>query len=175
MNAQETGGVAFRYARGKLVWYALGGFGFVALCAWLLAIGAAPYGSFKHAVLMFGVAFFGLAGLMALRSMAGRRDIVAISPQGITDIRISPSLIPWTAIRGMSMRETRGQRFIMLDVDPAVEKALPLTRTARWTMPMNAAIGFRGLVLNPAGLDASADEIVAALVRFEPPADGAAN
>jgi hypothetical protein len=166
MGDVEESGVGFRYANRKLIWYVLGSLAFVAVCAWILYLGLAPHGSFKEALIWLGIPFFGLCGVMALRGMRDSRVILSISPGGIRDLRVSEDLIPWRAVRGMRLQQVQKQSFVMLDLDPADEKTLRLTRLASWTKPMNAAIGFHGLCVNPAGLDGSLDDILAALERF---------
>jgi hypothetical protein len=174
MGGGDERGVDFRYANRKLIWYVLGSFAFVAACAWILYLGLAPHGSFKEVVIWFGIPFFGLCGVMALRNMRDTRAVLTISPEGIRDHRISEDLIPWCAIRGMRLQQVQKQNFVMLDLDSEEEKKLRLTRLASWTKPMNAAIGFHGLCVNPAGLDGSLDEILAALERFAPSDQGGA-
>ncbi len=165
----ESAAATFRYARGKLIWYALGSFAFVAACMLIAYLGLAPHGSFKEAVIWFGVPFFAFCGVMALRGMRDTRAILTISPAGIKDLRISNDLIPWRAVRGMRLQQVQRQSFVMLDIDPETENHLRLSRLASWTRPMNAAIGFQGLCVNPAGLDGSLDDILAALDRFSIP------
>jgi hypothetical protein len=164
----DTDGVTFRYARGKLILYALGSFAFAALAAWIIYRGLAPQGSFKEAAMWLGAPLFGLGGLVCLLRVFDRSAIVFISPAGIRDSRISEDIIPWHAILGMTARSYRRQNFITLAIDPEAEKGIKLSRLARWSGPMNAKLGFSGLVLNPAGLDGSFDDIVQALVRFQP-------
>ncbi|MGQ0456745.1 MAG: STM3941 family protein [Hyphomicrobium sp.] len=168
MTDHDKSGVAFCYARGKLALYLLGGLAFAIACGWAIYIDAAPSGSFDQAVLWFGVPFFGLLVLLALKNFGDRRAILTISSEGIRDVRIAPNLIPWDAIRGMTLREIKRQRFVMLDLDPGFEKTLQLTRLARFSKPMNAAIGFHGHALNPAGLNGSLDQIVGAIEKFSP-------
>ena len=164
----DMDGVTFRYAPGKLVSYTLGSFAFTALAAWLIYRGAAPHGSFKEAAVWLGVIFFGLDGVVLATRLFDRSEILTISPAGVRDTRISRDVIPWSAILGMAATSYRGQSFITLEIDPATEEVIRLSRMARWSRPMNAKLGFRGLVLNPAGLDGSFDDIVLALTRFEP-------
>lgn len=168
MTDSDASAVSFRYARGKTALYLLGGLAFAVACAWALYMEAAPRGSFDEAVLWFGVPFFGLLVLMAVKNLGDRRDVVTISQAGVRDIRIAPELIPWRAIRDITVRQLKGQRFIMLDIDPSFEKTLQLTKLARFSKPMNAAIGFHGQTLNPAGLTGSLDQIIAAIDKFSP-------
>lgn len=169
MNAEQDGGVSFRFARGKLLALTAGSFAFAAACTFLLSTGAAPDGGFKEAVLYFGVPFFALCGVLGIKYLRAHGDAVVISPSGIMDTRISADTIPWPAVRSMTVREMRGQHFIMLDVDPNFERTMKLTRMAAWTKPMNAAIGFEGFAITVAGLDGSLEDLVAAIARFAPP------
>lgn len=168
MDADDTAGAAFRYSWGKLALGALGSFAFAAMCGWIAYGGLAAPGSFKEAVMWFGAAFFGLGGVLCLRNAFDRRAILTISPAGIRDLRISPDFIPWNAILGLSLSGLGRQQFFTLEMDPGAVKAIRLSRMARWSGPMNAKLGFSGLVLNPRGLDGSLVDLIQALMRFQP-------
>jgi hypothetical protein len=168
MAVHDAADVTFRYARGKIIFYGLISFAFSVLAAWILYRGLAPQGSFKEAAMWLAAPLFGLCGFMLLLRAFDRSVIVSISPAGVRDTRISEDVIPWSAIRGVTVGSLKGQRFITLAIDPEVEKGLRLTRLAQWSGPMNAKLGFHGLVLNPAGLDGTYDGIVQAFARFHP-------
>lgn len=158
--------LVLRYARGKLVGYALGGFAFAAVAAWLIASGETAYGSFKQAVVAFGVVFFGGIGLYAVGQMFNRQPVVVISGKGIEDRRLSASVIPWPAILDIEIREMHRQKILMLQLDPAFERTMKATRGASFCKPLNSAIGYQGLPLTIAGLDSSFDDVVEALKSF---------
>jgi hypothetical protein len=168
MAIPDAGGTTFRYARGKLVWYALGSFACAGLSAWVAYMGLAPQGSFKEAVIWAAIPLFALSGVMNFRQMRDQREILRIAPDGITDLRIAPQSIPWDAIRNISIRKVKGQGFIVLHVEPEAEVRVSLSGVGRWSRSANAALGLDGLVLTPAGLDGSCDEVMSALRRYAP-------
>ena len=175
MEGSEARGAVFRFARDKVLLLAIGAFVFAALCGFLIHTEAATHGSFKEAALYAGIPFFALCGVIGLRYAGDKGEVVVISPAGIKDTRIASDTIPWHAVRSISVKAIRGQRFIMLDVDPAFEQTMTLTRMAAWTKPMNEAIGFKGLAVNPGGLDGSLDQLIAAMEKFAQPAAPPAN
>ena len=78
------------------------------------------------------ILFFGFCTIVALwRLVTQRGPVVTITPQGIRDIRIVEDFIPWAAIRNISTWEFQRQKAMVLAVDPAVERKLPLTVMAR--------------------------------------------
>jgi hypothetical protein len=101
----------------------------------------------------FGIVFFGFIVLVAAwRLLALRGPIVSISPVGIRDVRVTGTVVPWSAIRNISTWSAYNQPAIVLGVDPAYERALKLTALARLTRPLNAAIGADGLCIASQGL-----------------------
>lgn len=129
-------------------WRSLGivalGLGFLAGCgAYLLYAGAAP-ASFA-AFAMYGGLLLGAAGVVAGLRNAGRRGpVVSVGPAGIFDRRVSRDWLPWTAIVSISSATIQGNSFLMLEVDPAQDAALPITPWARRLATMNARIGYPG-------------------------------
>lgn len=168
MTLPEAPEATFRYARGKLLGYALGGVGFAAAASWIAYARLAPAGSVEEFMIWAGIPFFGAIGAKALWTLREAGEVVRISSRGITDVRIAPEIIPWRAIRGVKVQEMKGQHFIMIEVDRGFEESLSLTGMVRWTRAANAALGFDGLVVNPAGLDATVEELIGAVRRFRP-------
>lgn len=168
MEGQQTGSAVFRYARLTMLLYVLGGFALSALCAWLFYSLRPSLASYDGLVLAGGTVLFALAAAALIPQTRDRREVVSISAAGIRDIRIAPETIPWSKIRSVSVRPMWTHRFVMLDVEPGFEETLTIPRLARWTRPLNAGMGFPELLLNPAGLDAGVQEIVAAISVFAP-------
>ena len=107
-----------------------------------------------------GVLFFGLGTIAWLwRQLGSRGAVLTISPEGIRDRRIAPDTIPWSAIRRIFTWERSGQRILVLDVDPAVERTLHLSRIARWTRGANRKLGANGLCVATHGLEIGYDEL----------------
>jgi hypothetical protein len=113
--------------------------------------------------------FFGRAGtvfcaactvLILWRAFAMRGPVVTITREGIRDRRVAAELIPWSAVNGIKVWEHRGQRTMVLAVDPTVEAGLSLTRTVRWTRDANRALGADGLCVTALGLKIGFDELL---------------
>ncbi|MEC9344195.1 MAG: STM3941 family protein [Pseudomonadota bacterium] len=104
----------------------------------------------------FGAAFFGLALFAAIRNMLTMRGaVVTFSPEGIRDIRISKTTIPWSEVRDISTWSYRGQKMIVLKIDADTRKRLGLGLMARWAARINQMFGADGLSINPQGLKTS--------------------
>jgi hypothetical protein len=99
-----------------------------------------------------GLIFFSLATAAILKQALTRGSIVTIGPLGVRDIRVSPDWIPWAAITGVFA----SSRALMLRVDPLFGSTMALTLLARWTKPMNAAMGYRGYFIVAIGLNGGA-------------------
>jgi len=107
-----------------------------------------------------GVLLFGLGTIAWLwRQLGSGGAVLTISPEGIRDRRIAPETIPWSAIRRIFTWEYSGQRILVLDVDPAVERTLHLSRIARWTRRANRKLGADGLCVATHGLKIKYDEL----------------
>jgi hypothetical protein len=108
-----------------------------------------------------GVVFFSLCtiiGLWRLLSVSG--PVVTITPEGIRDTRVAAEVIPWSAITGISTWQYRGQKIMVLAVDPATESGLTLTRIARWSRGANRVLGADGLCVAATGLSLKYDALL---------------
>lgn len=111
-----------------------------------------------------GLVFFGLCFcVLAWRLLTARSEIVILSAQGLTDLRIATEPIPWTAIRRISVFKIRRQRSIVITVAPQVEASLHLTRIAKWTREPNKRLGADGLLLTTGELKIDHDELLEAI------------
>ncbi len=100
-----------------------------------------------------GAPFFFLCTLAAAwRLRRSAATVLTIGPTGIHDTRVARRMIPWTAVSGISTWSYKGQRVIVLQVLPAVEQGLGLTRIARLTRSANVALGADGLCITALGL-----------------------
>lgn len=152
----------FRGSRAKLAGLVLLGIGMTALSLWIVRADFAPAGSLGQLAAYVGVIFFGGATALAVyRFFTAARVVLTIAPKGIRDIRVADAYIPWTSIGALSTWSMQGQKVLVLAVDPATEKNLPLTRMARWTRGANKALGADGLCIAPAGLGLSYDKLLA--------------
>jgi hypothetical protein len=81
-----------------------------------------------------GIGFFSLCTVVMLwRLIISRGPVITISAEGIRDPRLAASLMPWTAVTGISTWKLRGQKIMVLAIYPDMEPRLGLTRLARWT------------------------------------------
>jgi hypothetical protein len=116
---------------------------------------------FREFVAYVGIVFFGLCtGVAVWRLLTVRGAVVTIKPEGIRDTRVAAELIPWNAITGISTWQYRGQRVMVLAVDPAVESRLTLTRIARWSRDPNRALGIDGVCVTATGLNIRYDSLL---------------
>ena len=102
---------------------------------------------------VLGIVFFGFTTVTIVwRALTTRGPVVTLTPEGILDTRVTAALIPWNAVRGISTWSQSGGKIMVLDVDPEVEKTLPLTRIARWSRGANKKLGADGLCVTAQGL-----------------------
>jgi hypothetical protein len=114
-----------------------------------------------------GALFFGACTIVWFWRYFGHGGVVlTISPQGIRDLRIAPETIPWSAVRKVSSWEHSGQRVLVLDVDPAVERTLHLSMIAKWSRGANRKLGADGLCVTAHGLTISYDQLWALVSRY---------
>lgn len=137
----------------------------------LVMVGASAFAAFglpeqdRGSLLAFigivGMLFFGLCGIaIAWRALAVRGPVLTLSPQGLHDVRVSRLPIPWSAIRTLHTWSFRGQKFLLVSVDPATEASIGLTRMARWTRSANQSVNADGLAVSAQGLKVSYDELL---------------
>lgn len=133
-----------------------------------LAFGWIPdLGFDAHLIGWIGVVFFALCTLVAFpRLFTQRGPVVTIAPDGIRDTRVAAELIPWRAVQRMATWEYRGQKVVVLGVDPAVEARLTLTRLARWTRGANRALGADGLCVGATGVKIDFDTLLNTSVGY---------
>ena len=131
----------------KLVGLTLAFVALIATCAFVV-FGPPSQKQTGFATLMgwFGLAFFGFGGIKLLwRVVTVRGPTLVISPQGLHDVRVSARPIPWTAVRDLRTWGYKGQKILVVDIDPEVEKGIGVTRTAAWTRAPNRKLGADGL------------------------------
>jgi hypothetical protein len=113
-----------------------------------------------------GVICCAAAGVAMHRFVHASEAVVALSPKGLLDRRISPSPIPWSAIGDLSEWSSSGQRILVVAVDPQVEADLQLTRMARLSRAPNRRLGADGLCVALQGLDVTYDRLVELCVAY---------
>jgi hypothetical protein len=114
-----------------------------------------------------GTVFFGaVTALLLWSAFTTYGPAVTITREGIRDGRLAAELIPWSAVNDIAIWENRGQRVMVLAVDPTVEAGLNLTRAARWTRGANRALGADGLCVTAQGLKIGFDELLATSLAY---------
>jgi hypothetical protein len=108
----------------------------------------------------FGLVFFGLCTVICVwRLLTAGRTVVTITPQGIKDVRLAADVVPWRAVRDISTAVVKSQKFIVLAVEPSIDKQLSLTRIAKWSRGPNRALGADGLCVSAIGLKIGHDAL----------------
>lgn len=167
MTIDTTETIEIRGSRLKLVLLGALGIIMTAACAWIAWIGLANPGSFAQLAMWIGVPFFGFCTVIAFwRLGTAERVVLTLSPEGIRDTRVAVEVVPWTAVRDLGTWAMQGQKVLVLDVDPEVEKRLTLTRMVRWTRGANAKLGADGLCITAAGLQMSYQQLLDAALAY---------
>jgi hypothetical protein len=127
------------------------------------ALGRLPGPPSAVAVGWLGLLFFGLCTVICLwRLLTAGRTVVTITSLGIKDVRVAANVVPWSGVRNISTMKVKGQKFIVLAVDPSIEKQLSLTRIAKWSRGPNRALGSDGLCVSAIGLKIGHDALLKA-------------
>ncbi len=115
----------------------------------------------------FGILFFGAMTVLVLwRLLTLVGPVVIVSPRGLRDKRVAADLISWSAITDIATWSHSNQSFIVLAVQPAVEKRLRLSLITRWTRRANASLGADGLTIGSQGLRMDHDALLAAIMAY---------
>ena len=134
----------------------------------LLAFGIIPdTGPYGKMIGWVAFVIFALCTVVIVwRLFTQRGPVITISPQGIRDARIAAAIVPWRAITNISTWEYRGQRAMVVAVDPAVEKTLGLSRLTAWSRDANRSLGLDGLPFSASGLKIDFDTLLATSVAY---------
>jgi hypothetical protein len=109
--------------------------------------------AFYTAVGYFGLAFFGFAILkIGWLFLAARGPVLFIDRNGIRDLRVSQTTIPWDAVEQILIGAVSKQSFVTLKVTPAMERQLVADTRKKLMRAANHAVGVDGIVINPSGL-----------------------
>jgi len=155
------------YSKFKLARLLLVGIGLTLLCAsiafhWIPGIRGGSKAQFLGYA---GLLIFGLAvGVILWRLATAHRDVVVLSPSGLTDLRISKEKISWLAIRQIRVFTMNRQKFILLDLDSTAESDLCLTWIAKWSRELNRRFGADGLCVTAGDLTISHHDLLNAIV-----------
>jgi len=117
------------------------------------------------AVILGVMAFSHLYRLLTARGHV----ILSIGPTGFKDTRLTPTLIPWSAIQSVRPHYYRSRKpiGIMLTIDPAFKKSLSITLGARLSFLDNMSFG-SVIDVGTRTLDIDADEISRVMASYIP-------
>lgn len=119
------------------------------------------------------VFFGGCTILISWRALTLRGPVVAISPDGVRDVRVAADTIPWSAIEDIYTWQTYGQKIVILQIPDAEWDRLKLTSIARRSRSANRALGADGIAISAQGLTIGPDrlyELIAEMAAKHAPA-----
>ncbi|TKW67797.1 MAG: hypothetical protein DI616_05665 [Paracoccus denitrificans] len=107
-----------------------------------------------------GLIFFAVCSLLWVRQVSRLgQPAITLSRAGLHDVRLSQRPVPWRAIKGTHIWQQHRQKILVLQVAPAVEPEIGLTRVARLSRGLNAKYGNDGLYVPLTGLKMDADRL----------------
>lgn len=121
--------------------------------------GSAP-GDLSRFMGWVGLVFFGILSALWVRQISRLgQPAITLSREGLHDVRLSQQPVPWQAIEDMHIWEQHRQKVLVLQVEPAVESEIGLTRAARLSRGLNPKYGADGLCVPLNGLKMNADKL----------------
>jgi hypothetical protein len=162
------GPLVARHSGGWHMLATLGSLGFAAAGLFMMLSGAGILIGLVGllAVLVFGG--FALIGIWrgARHQWSGAE--IRIDEAGISDSRLLPPLIAWSAIELIACRDHFGQRFLDLRLQDPADHLARQGGLAQRLGRLNQTIGFGAYTLPLTGLDAGESELLDAIARFKP-------
>lgn len=114
-----------------------------------------------------GVAFFGAATCTAVwKLLTAKGPVLFINRTGIRDLRIADQWIVWESVTDVRITKVRSQKFVVLQVSPALEELLFATTLRRMMQAANRAFSVDGVVISPTGLAINANALLDACCRY---------
>ena len=105
------------------------------------------------AICYIGAVFFGLTTCRMLWRLAtARQPLLFISRTGIRDTRLADETIAWSAVRKIFPWEQRGQKFVVLKVDPLIAQRFSGGFATQALAMLNKALGTDSVIVNAGGL-----------------------
>lgn len=128
-------------------------------------VGTGKIPAFKEDLLWLGFAFFAVAiPFYAIKIFDGR-PAMEFSDAGLLARDIAADVIPWSAIRGASIRTYNRNTFLELQIDPEVVNGLRPNFVQSKLRFANKALGFPHYIIAASALDHDADFLLQ-LVNF---------
>jgi hypothetical protein len=147
--------LAIGYSRARLLTFFGGSLLLTLLCT-ALAFSLQDGGTVTRLALdacYVGAVFFGLATCRMLWRLAtARRPLLFISRVGIRDTRLADETIAWSAVRKIFPWEQRGQKFVVLKVDPLIAQRFSRGFATQALTLLNKALGTDSVIVNAGGL-----------------------
>jgi hypothetical protein len=123
----------------KQIWLTFGSILFVVIGWWMIndpAIATKrPYALYAGWISVIIFSVFGIS--WAYRLAFGERWPVALSAEGLTDLRISRTLVPWHSVKNIETKVVRSVSFLCIDIDQQFK--LELSAFGRMIAALNAA------------------------------------
>lgn len=113
------------------------------------------------AICYVGAVFFGLATCRMLWRLAtARQPVLFISRVGIRDTRLAGETIAWSAVRKIFSWEQRGQKFVVLKVDPLIAQRFSRSIAMQALTLLNKALGTDSVIVNAGGLTVDTETLL---------------
>ena len=91
---------------------------------------------------------------------SARQPVVFISRVGIRDTRLADETIAWSAVRKIFLWEQRGQKFVVLKVDPLIAQRFSGGFLTQALAMMNKALGADSVIVNAGGLTMNTEKLL---------------
>ena len=154
-ESQNLPNLAIGYSRARLLMLFGGSLLLTLLCTGLVFTwqDGKDVTKFLVAIGYVGAVFFGLAACRMLwRLLTARRPLLFISRVGIRDARLADETIAWSAVRKIFPWEQRGQKFVVLKVDPLIAQRFSGGFATQALAMLNKALGTDSVIVNAGGL-----------------------
>jgi hypothetical protein len=117
--------------------------------------------AFQTAVCYFGLALSVFASCRALWMLfSSGKPVVFLSRVGIRDVRLADETIAWSSVRDILIWERRGQKVMVLKLDPILAQRFAGGPLNRILSLMSKALGAaEGVIINAGGLTMEAETL----------------
>jgi hypothetical protein len=162
-ESQNLPNLAIGYSRARLLMLFGGSLLLTLLCAGLAFTWqqGKSITTFEVAACYIGAVFFGLATCRMLwRLFSARQPVVFISRVGFRDTRLADETIAWSAVRKIFLWEQRGQKFVVLKVDPLIAQRFSGGFLTQALAMMNKALGADSVIVNAGGLTMNTEKLL---------------
>ena len=162
-ESQNLPNLAIGYSRARLLMLFGGSLLLTLLCTGLVFTwqDGKDVTKFLVAIGYVGAVFFGLAACRMLwRLLTARRPLLFISRVGIRDARLADETIAWSAVRKIFPWEQRGQKFVVLKVDPLIAQRFSGGFATQALALLNKALGTDSVIVNAGGLTMNTETLL---------------